>query len=416
MKSTHCDPIALRQFIEDEDRERPLFFAGRAKEIKAIRDKAEHVGRGRMRGQTRVITGAPGAGKTALLSRFQELWTNDQHVRVVRLAADVFSRPEEAMREFLFQLAPQAALRAGETVTDTKGGQLGVTGKILGLFGGEGSVQRARATQRSDRPRSFRSASMLLPDSLKEKTIVVLVDEAQDWAPNRTERSDTPRSDLLNELHVGEHGLKMLLVAAGLGTTEDRFMELGVSRLSADAVQVLDCLSVTEQRDAVDKFFEHFNIRGDMQKKAQWAEALLAGTQGWPHHLTNSLRAAAEELINANGDVDRASLEAACARAAEYREHYYSKRIGRLAGMPAVLSAVFSILDSDTGTSKGKLGDAIANAYAEDARLMNEMDEADVLGEMQRSGLIQKDWRHRFRCPIPSLQRHVEGFCDAGGT
>ena len=413
MKSPRFDPRVLRQFIEDEDRERPLFFAGRAKEIRGIRDKSDHVGRGRMRGQTRIITGAPGAGKTALLSQLQALWEDDQEVRVVRLAAEVFSYPEEAIGEFLLQLDPGTARRAGATVTDTAGGRVGVSGKILGVLGAEGSVHKARAMQRSHTPRSFRSASNLLPERIRERTIVVLVDEAQDWAPNRTERPEVPRSDLLNELHMGEHGLKLLLVAAGLGTTEDRFMELGLSRLSADAVQVLDCLSDTEQREAVDRFFEHFHVRGDAQTKARWAEALVDGAQGWPHHLTNGLRAAAEELIRAEGDADYASLDAACTRATEYREHYYSRRIGRLAGMPAVLSAVFGVLDSLSGVSKRVLNDAISNAYEGDARLTKEMDEDDVLGEMQRSGLIQKDWKHLYRCPIPSLQHYVVDFCRA---
>lgn len=54
------------------EREKPLAFAGRQDIIRSVLEATEVMLDGPIRGQTFVISGAPGAGKTALLSKISE--------------------------------------------------------------------------------------------------------------------------------------------------------------------------------------------------------------------------------------------------------------------------------------------------------------------------------------------------------
>ena len=80
MASGKPDLEGLRFFSEPSDREPAAFFVGRADETedieRALARALRHAQAGqRSAGATRLIQGAPGAGKSALLAHLEKKWT-----------------------------------------------------------------------------------------------------------------------------------------------------------------------------------------------------------------------------------------------------------------------------------------------------------------------------------------------------
>ena len=122
------------------------------------------------------------------------------------------------------------------------------------------------------------------------------------------------------------------------------------------------------------KFFERFGVTGSEEQRAEWTEAIIAGTDGWPRHLTNALRGAAQALIAGQGDLSQSSLQAARESGRGFRKEYYRDQIDPFKPMPELLAAVFSAMPKDKGASRVTIRDAIARAYQSTPILSDEMD------------------------------------------
>ena len=131
------------------DRTEPLHFAGREAEIQAVEGLLDSVKEGKA-GQTRVITAAPGAGKTALLRQLEARWTKGGAARGLLLEAPLFSDPAAVAGRIFHAIDPQAAQRFGVVETETKAryGEGGVSAAVTAKAGGRSE----RSVQRTSRP------------------------------------------------------------------------------------------------------------------------------------------------------------------------------------------------------------------------------------------------------------------------
>ena len=148
----------------------------------------------------------------------------------------------------------------------------------------------------------------------------------------------------------------------------------GASKLATNARLVLGPLSNEEMREVCVKFFERFGVTGSEEQRAEWTEAIIAGTDGWPRHLTNALRGAAQALIAGQADLSQSSLQAARESGRGFRKEYYRDQIDPFKPMPELLAAVFSAMPKDKGASRVTIRDAIARAYQSTPILSDEMD------------------------------------------
>lgn len=407
--TTNPDIKGLEEFAREGDRTEPLHFAGRGPELRELEALLASVRKGKA-GQTRVITAAPGAGKTALLQELEARWRDNEFARPVYMRADSFSSPAEVIERMFAAIEPEAAERFGvvETETETQYAEGGVSAGVEARLGGQSS----HAIQRTNLPVTFSAAFRELKD--RETPVVLLVDEAQMWGTDKEER-DRRISSLLSEAHVNETRLPLLIVAAGLGDAPEVVAEHGASKLITEDAMVLGALSNDEMREVCAKFFERFRIAGGEEQRAEWTEAIIAGTDGWPRHLTNALRGAAQSLIAGQGDLTQSSLEAARASGQGFRRKFYYDQTKPLKAMPELLSAVFGAMPQGARATRKALRDAINQAYETTPVLADEMPKEKVFTELLHKGLIQDFGDDDYDCPIPSLRAYVEEFCAQGG-
>ena len=166
----------------------------------------------------------------------------------------------------------------------------------------------------------------------RDSTILLLVDEAQNL-------SDTPHvRHNLDALHGGVRGRAQAMLACfGLTNTTDRLCELGLSRLAKGHARTLGPLSAEDARHAVTGTLElalagHAFDRGalDKARRAQWigtaADAILAESANFPHHLANGCHALAEIALN-EGIGAEPPVEALRDLCRDHKREYYDARL-----------------------------------------------------------------------------------------
>ena len=389
------DMDGLREFVLRSDRGTPLHFVGREAEIRRLGRvleatlQAYKTDDGSQKGNTQLITAAPGAGKSALLEELKENWEAKGVARVVQLHVSTLADRTATYREFVSQLNPAAAERFGVTTTES---ELPLTANEV--------VRWLKSEERSENG---------------DVPIVLLVDEVQNLRLENQENAAGTGS-LLRDVHEGVKGTPIMLVLAGLGDSIEVLEEWGISRLEGKSRITLGGLSLKDMREATEKFFGFFHVRGSLAERAIWAEAIAEETSGWPQHLVNGLCGAAEAIVEGHGDLAQSSLEAALAHGSAHRRNYYIERNQQFQRMPELLSAVFAAMPQGAGTEGVFLRRAISRAYKETPDLADEMDRSEVFTKLLHKGLIQDYGQDRYDCPIPSMRDYVETFCAERGA
>ncbi len=161
--SSRPDLNGLREFVRTEDREDAPFFVGRESEIRDVERTCErvmqHVTKGEsLKSVTRLLQGAPGAGKTAILSHLQQRWRQQGKAAPVALRIDVEDLDD--VEGTVIEIAEAVSADIGSewrktTHRQTEGGvRIAGTG-IDGLHGHFLAPERA----------SFRTLKKILPPS-----------------------------------------------------------------------------------------------------------------------------------------------------------------------------------------------------------------------------------------------------------
>ena len=362
-------------------------------------------------GLTRVITAAPGAGKSALLRKLEARWKNNKTAQPALLEASFFSHPERVIAAMFNAIDEKAARRFGVTGTNTKGAHSQVAGNVF-VAQTEAGGHLSHSKQRTNLPKAFFEAFRELND--RKTPVVLLVDEAQMWGTDQEDR-DRRISNLLAEAHMNLRRLPVLIVAAGLGEAPEVVAQSGASKLATENAVILGALSDTQMREVCQAFFDRYRLVGGGPQRAEWTEAILAGTDGWPRHLTNALRGAAKSLIAGQGDLAQSSLEAAQAGEQGFRRKFYYDQTKPFQRIPELLAAVFNTMPGSTGAAGGKIENAIDAAYEAHPKLDRRMARSQVFTALLHQGLIQDFGYDHYDCPIPSLRNYAEEFCAARG-
>ncbi len=103
----------------------------------------------------------------------------------------------------------------------------------------------------------------------KHQLIVLLVDEAQ----NIPADSAQARA-VISYLHSGARKARILLACYGLGNTQNKLAELGVSRLACSRLTTLQPLAVEQARESISRVFSSCGVAGPAPDR--WLEALAA--------------------------------------------------------------------------------------------------------------------------------------------
>ncbi len=402
------DLESLEAFAALGDRESTPFFAGRDREIAtidALCDRAlarARAGAG-MQGATQLIQGAPGAGKTALLSEMARRWALGKTPQDT--AAPV------AVQVYVGELANEAivAARIAEAI-DPKAGEawrISETRDMSGRAGIPGIVSAGGARQTATAPPvpSFHELRRRFPPSSWTRAVCLTVDEVQNVEP-------AARS-VLDMLHQGMPGLPVVPVLAGLGNSQDVIAtrEVGLSRLGIDAIHDLGALAPEEAGQAVEAMLERCHVDRNGAGE-DWPRLLAERSDCWPQHLHNGMRALAGELVRTEGRLADVRARIVLERETAYRERAYRARISpQMERSRRLVAALFTALPEE-GLFSGQ-----THREIERLRQPDTTDPEQTLPEGMRAwqffehlvhrGALQRRQDDRFVCPIPSFRRFL---------
>lgn len=417
------DLEGLTTFAERGDREPSPFFAGRTKEIVRVADRCvlaltRVTEEGNpLAGATLLFQGAPGVGKSALLSEMEGLWIGEREwqrgtapppvlpVPVKLSATKVLDSEEAVVRAILDAAAPE--VEAAAWTTRTAGASVGVGGPVL-----KADVKLGSAA--APRPLLFDDMTRYIPADAWLRPVCLMVDEIQD--------ANAAAKDVLQALHLGVKGLPVVPVLAGLGSSADRLHEIGVSRPSRKSTFGLGALSSGDVSDAVTAMFDAFHVVGTEDLRRDWVRWLGGCSEGWAQHLHNGMCALAEELAKTNGrlaDVDGAAV---AGLEAGWREESYMGRISRqmnsarrlVAGLLAGLPGDGGWAQDDTEWEIGRLARE-HGGRAPGWALPDGMTPQSFFSHLVHKGVFHQDPETRsYSCPIPSLRTRLVEYGQGG--
>ena len=291
-----------------DDRGATDYFHGRKPILKSFEnllEKADETGGG----STFLIQGPPGIGKTALLAEcWQKAAEAGWHVAEID-PEDLWNA--DKLQETL-GLPPEK-----RTVSHTVEG-----GGTLDLNLVKGGAKR-RKTSVVD---TYRVPPLGLIKKAGEPLLLIL-DEAQHLGEDSKitgEYKDDVRY-LLKKIHNGGVGKSVILLAGGLGLTEEAFVALGISRMKEDSKFDMEPLEKEEERaiirDWLDKAGE---ATGDV---THWIDTITTETYLWPRHVDSYARNAARLVKDNHGKMTEDLLRSVMETGREKRMAYYQGRL-----------------------------------------------------------------------------------------
>lgn len=278
------DALAWIASHTSEKRPQPFHFVGRVAELTNLHEAVEEFDK-HGEDSPRVITGAPGAGKTSLVLKFaSELREKKNQIVPVFMESGELAFSATFAIAFLNAITKDARSIADiENTTTETGANLGVTAKVTLETARESALHRLAHGENV-----WGVCGELIKQGLLKRMsqIVMIVDEAQKMA-------DTPDCRLILQglLGISETATKpfhVLPIFSGLLNTPDVIGSIGYSRPGFEA-RMLGELSQKECSEAVEKFANRTDVglRGMFTDRDRriLADALATASEGWPRHL-----------------------------------------------------------------------------------------------------------------------------------
>lgn len=395
----------LRELSESGERGEPLVFAGREGIIQMVERKMRQLPPNGAAGNTVLIEGAPGVGKTALLGEISRRLEQRGIVSVLHPEVPSESNIESIYARLAAALT-KASEDAGRTTTQTS------RSASLRFAGMEG--RRLRST-------TVASAPVGDPQDIadlrrgrawtdKDKA-AVLLDEVQNL------ESGDAAGRFVRTLHT-QRSVPLLLVCAGLSNSEKRLAAIGLSRIGSANVVALGPLSAGESLQCAQQTFRllrEAGLRCSDEEIESWSERMAGASDGWPRHLQNYFRAGwlalAEQESPALGDAD---LDEVMGVGDSFRDAYYRARL-RLANLPVeVVAALHRSMAAgdrlDEYQAIGEIGaavDALADPHVRRSVRDRFPTNDGCFEQMLKVGVLSLDAEGVCVSPVPSFTRYV---------
>ncbi len=353
-----------------EDRGPAEYFHGRQEIIDTFTSALERY-LGKKRGTTFLIQGAPGAGKTALLDVLSaEARAQDWDVASIKIK-DLYDPISMAQS-------------LGESYVMDK--QYAANVGIHGLGGGY-----------SRNVAGYSSVDGLLKEEAPKEGLILVLDEAQrmNEIPVDSERH-TITGDTLEMIHNGRIGRPVILLAAGLGTTETAFNSLGISRFVRDCTVGLGALGEESERAVIrDWLTKEGGAKGD---PAPWIHAIAQKTHGWPQHIISYVKPAVAYLESNHRHMTDEGLRIVLEKGHEFRLGYYETRAKEFSlQQRRVIGSFISKYQQDGHFEKENLMAVLDAKYGQEPA-------SKFFNDLLHSGILHKQDGGVYGVPIPSMQ------------
>ncbi len=395
----------LQAFIRTSEGDPPPVFAGRKEILRDISETADVAWKGEGASAhgaakaTRIIQGAPGAGKSAILaklvSRFLGSDAETSAPRVVVLSSEMLSG---SMPQALAAVRATAEMDQTSWFTrmrkalDGVSVSAGVAGFSLGL---------ARHGD-SRTPSDLFDLATDLPGDSWRFPMIIAIDEAQRFRGG----PDTPHAHFLQSIHGASTGLPLTLVLAGLGDTTDRVRDMDLTRmLNIHDIGALAPYDVSYFMRASCRYFGM-----DPRGHEECLNALACPCEGWPRHLHFALRALGLEALRTEGDLSRVDWENTLNMARDNRIRYYRGQQSReMKGSSALVARVMR--DVRPGDGKSDVVDSIERYAGSEPssrwQLPETMTPRAFVDHLIHQGALHEASDQTLTCPIPSFRAYL---------
>ncbi len=244
-----------------------------------------------------LIQGAPGAGKTALLEEMA-LDAMEKRWDVVEINLDDLYNPIH-MAQTLGK--PYISRKQTATRVDSKL----LSREYIKEIAGDSSVPQ------------------VLERMTPKRGVLLILDEAQRVGHFIDTPNELTVMATLDRFHNGKLPHPVILLAAGLGQTEEAFRMLGISRFKGGCFVELGALGKEPERAVIqDWLVKEGEAKGD---STPWIDAIAQKTHGWPQHITAYGDAAAKQIRKDDGEMTPTGLEVVYEVGESRREAYYKQ-------------------------------------------------------------------------------------------
>ena len=351
-----------------DDRGPARYFHGRRKilnNFKGLMSRAVTIN-GRT---TMLIQGAPGAGKTALLEE---------------LALESMEKGWDAFQINLEDLynPVHMAQTLGKPYVSRKQTSIKADAKLV-------------ATEHIKEVAGDSSVSQVLENLNPNQGVLLILDEAQRIAHFSDSPDKISVMATLDNIHNGHINNPIILLVAGLGSTEEGFRTLGISRFKAGCFIELGALGEDSERAVIHDWIRK---EGGAQGNPElWIDAIAEKTHGWPQHVSAYGDAAAKQIQRDHGEMTSAGLKIVYNLGKERREAYYEQRAKGITRKErsSLANLIVSIPIGD-GLDRDEFETALSQEYdSEKAKsLFNKAVERGILHSQDEIYII----------PIPSMR------------
>ena len=412
---------ALENFINDKSGVFPPVFVGRKDIIDEVITTSQ---RAFERGDappknTIIIQGAPGAGKTSVLTEIQNKVAREesQSRPVIVTPADIETRRTEVLKA----IAVVASKPKSDwlNMVKTVGSDLAQrVGSIRFLSFSADFANMVKETE----PEDLFALRDMLPPEKWGNPVILAIDEAQRFSGDHT----TLHAQFLQYIHdANQIQLPLTLVFAGLGDTDKRVDEIGIT--NGVFPYTIGALTPKELEQVVDGFCKYFGLRIGSQYER--LHSFFNSTECWPRHIYWTQKALSESILqpDVNGHLDRITdWTIAEKRRDQYRIGYYENRNSEeMRRSKKLVAAVLKLIESHNIadmpfdlTDIGNLIDCFLARFARSDRgwrVPEKFGAGDgavdrYISHLVHQGALAKDISNvTYLCPIPSFQSYLVG-------
>ena len=390
---------------EYDERDKPVFFAGRKAVIDTVSRTVDTLRTKKLMGRTFVLQGAPGAGKTALLGRIEEVFGKDHCVWRKKVPDD--SSTFDLWNDLAGKLTGLSESRIqGTKHVEAHGG---AQGGVLGILRGEGGYRKGTTVI----PHPITSCAQIEKLARGRKIphpVIVMIDEIQGIKP------DSEMANFVADLHT-QSEMPLLLICAGLSDSVEKLQDVGISRSTMSNRFPVGQLSVEESVEGVRgalKAMEEEGVAGLGAVAERLSVEIARRSDAWPHHMTGYVRGVLDTLISKKGRPDFSDMDwnRAFSYGDAFREAYYEERMASSRLPVSVIAKLYRRI------RKGPLSRIQCAAFMRDQidmlgdseRSIVEMEIPDgiaALNAATHSGIISLGRHEVCEIPIPSMADYV---------
>ena len=405
---------ALVTFAQRGEKSAPPVFIGRQEILDDIIQRADVGWQNHQSGEpgnTLVIQGAPGAGKSSILAELQKninkgedgktRWLQDEP-RILRLSNSEARDPELVLGR-LAHLVDQKKAR------DLMAEKSKFWNASIRAGLPEMGVEVSRSSQTSSKAPSATLSLFQKWLDYNQLTlkgpIIIAIDEAQ----NLPSSTDLPSSLFLQDIHENNSNLPMSLLLAGLSDTRARAGDMGLTR--ALTVHSVGRFTHKESVELMERWCAHFGLEMGAQHQRLQVYCQLA--DDWPRHLHCAQKSLAQVIVDKSdaqpdftGALDALSEQEwmrVTAQFAQYRLVYYQERVSpEIKTYRPLITTVMKTLHNEP--HRTDILDVLAGDSKKKDFPYYTKETTDFCDHLIHQGVLQEDADGIVSCPIPSFR------------